>query len=88
MAVSPTLVPPVTAQSSALPEPANDPDLVEGTRVEVRNRLNGEWTRGFEIIRVGPDGYRLRRLSDGGELPLAFSADDVRKEKKRGMWWY
>jgi len=30
----------------------------------------------------------VRRLSDGGELPLLFQDDDVRKEKKRGTWWY
>jgi hypothetical protein len=78
----------MTAHNSALPEPANDPELAVGTHVEVRNRLNGEWARGFEIVRVDIEGYRLRRLSDGGELPLAFGADDVRKEKKRGMWWY
>lgn len=62
--------------------------MAAGTRVEVRNRLDGAWARGFEVIGSGPSGYRLRRLSDGGELPLLFTDDDVRKEKKRGTWWY
>lgn len=66
----------------------SEPPLRPGTRVEVRKRLDGDWARGFEVVDGGPDGYRLRRLSDGGELPLTFSDDDVRKEKKRGTWWY
>jgi hypothetical protein len=65
-----------------------EPRLRPGTRVEVRKRLDGDWARGFEILDARPDGYRLRRLSDGGELPLTFADDDVRKEKRRGTWWY
>jgi hypothetical protein len=59
-----------------------------GTRVEVRNRLDGRWTKGFEVIEVSADRYRLRRLSDGMELPLPFEADSVRKERRSGTWWY
>ena len=59
-----------------------------GTHVEVRNRLDGRWARGFEIIKHEDGGYRLRRLSDDVELPLVFHEDDVRREKKRGTWWY
>lgn len=93
---SPTL--PDTAATNATPAPGapgapdpsdmSEPPLRPGTRVEVRKRLDGDWARGFEVVDGGPDGYRLRRLSDGGELPLTFSDDDVRKEKKRGTWWY
>jgi hypothetical protein len=62
--------------------------LPSGTRVEVRNRLVGDWSRGFEVIDATPDGYRLRRLSDGNELPLAMPHDDVRRERRRsGTWW-
>jgi hypothetical protein len=70
--------------------PADPPAelLPPGTRVEVRNRLDGRWSRGFEVIDGDAGSYRLRRLSDGGELPLRFSDDDIRREKKRGTWWY
>jgi hypothetical protein len=41
------------------------------------------------VVAAEAGGYRLRRLSDGNELPLLFADDDVRKEKRRsGMWWY
>ncbi len=62
--------------------------LMPGARVEVRNRLDGRWARGFEVIGHSPGGYRLRRLSDGMELPLPFAEADVRRERRRGMWWY
>jgi hypothetical protein len=83
MAMSRVLEPAVTARSDEV-----DPLLPPGTNVEVRNRLDGQWARGFEVITSDRNGYRLRRLSDGGELPLLFHDDDVRKEKKRGTWWY
>ncbi|HEY5153121.1 MAG TPA: hypothetical protein VIJ47_00195 [Acidimicrobiales bacterium] len=60
-----------------------------GTEVEVRNRFDGRWARGFEIIAVEAPGYRVRRLSDGRELPSTFGLHDVRlRERKRGTWWY
>lgn len=63
--------------------------LKPGTRVEVRGRFDGTWSRGFEVAEVLVDGYRLKRLSDGAVLPVDFDVDDVRKEKRRqGMWWY
>jgi hypothetical protein len=38
---------------------------------------------------VTDSGYRLKRLSDGMELPTEFTPEDVRRERKRqGMWWY
>lgn len=89
MGVPQVLETPVSTGAAA-PAPADvaEPMLEPGTRVEVRKRLDGDWARGFEIVSAGPEGYRLRRLSDGGELPLSFSDDDVRKEKRRGTWWY
>ena len=64
--------------------------LVEGTRVEVRNRLDGTWSRGFEVEDTTAGGYRLRRLSDRTVLPAVFGDDDVRpeRERRRGTWWY
>ena len=88
MAMSQVLEPPVLPEHHGPAEAAPDPVLSGGTRVEVRKRLDGDWARGFEVISGDSDGYRLRRLSDGVELPLQFADDDVRKEKKRGTWWY
>lgn len=64
--------------------------LAPGTRVEVRKRFDSSWARGFEVIELTEDGYRLRRLSDGMELPTGFTVEDVRVERKRSndMWWY
>ena len=66
-----------------------DERLAPGTRVEVRSKLEARrWSRGFEVIAADGDGYRLRRLSDGEAMPVALPAEDVRKERKRGGWWY
>lgn len=62
--------------------------LEAGTKVEVRRRFDQQWARGFEVIGTTADGYRLRRLSDGEELPVTFAFDEVRKERKRDYWWY
>jgi hypothetical protein len=63
-----------------------------GTRVEVRDRFDHRWTRGFEVAAtVETDdgaGYRIKRLSDGSVLPVVFAAEEVRREKKRDFWWY
>ena len=59
-----------------------------GTRVEVRSRFDTRWSRGFEVAEVSVDGYLVRRLSDGAVLPVTFSADEVRKERRRDTWWY
>ena len=63
--------------------------LAVGERVEVRNRFNSQWARGFEIVEVGASGYTLRRLTDGEVLPTEFDPDDVRASHKRSndFWW-
>lgn len=88
LAASDAVEPPVLREPRPTTAESAEPLLVPGTKVEVRKRLDGEWARGFEVVSAGRDGYRVRRLSDGGELPLTISDDDVRKEKKRGTWWY
>ncbi len=88
MATSQVLEPPLRRPTDPASSGLPDPVLAPGTRVEVRKRLDGDWARGFEVVNAGPEGYRVRRLSDGAELPLLFHDDDVRKEKKRGTWWY
>ncbi len=65
-----------------------EPLLPPGTAVEVRTTLDSRWSRGFEVVSGTRAGYRLRRLSDGTELPGRFPVDDVRKERKRNTWWY
>ncbi len=63
--------------------------LSPGTKVDVRNRFQGTWVRGFEVAEVTDEGYRIRRLSDGSVLGELFVRDDVRRERKRqGFWWH
>jgi len=52
--------------------------LPVGTEVNVRTQYLGSWTSGFVVVAHLEDGYRLRRLSDGSELPGDFARTDVR----------
>ena len=62
--------------------------LAAGTKVEVRMTYDRSWARGFEVVTASADGYRLRRLSDGAELPAVFASDDIRRERRdANMWW-
>ena len=69
--------------------PADDA-FEPGTAIEVRNRFDGRWSKGFEISAVNADGYRVVRLSDGRELPTLFDPSDIRRprDRRRGSWWY
>jgi hypothetical protein len=62
-----------------------------GTRVEVRSKFESRWTRGFEVAdcqdTAGSPVYKLRRRSDGSILPVTFSEDDLREERRRQTWW-
>lgn len=62
--------------------------LAEGTHVEVRNRFDARWNRGFVVAALVPGGYRIRRSSEEAALPTVFAADEVRREHRRGQWWY
>ena len=65
-----------------------DDDLLEhGTRVEVRSRFDGKWTRGFSIESGNREGYLIRREHDGMLLPERFSPEDVRIEKRHFLFW-
>lgn len=57
--------------------------LPVGTRVEVRNRFEAAFCPGFEVSGVD-EGYRIRRMSDGVELPARFSGDDIRPAEAQG----
>lgn len=71
------------------PPPAETSEFLEpGTRVEVRQRFEAGWARGFEICAVTERGYRVRRTSDDAELPVEFAAHEVRRERRRDSWWY
>jgi hypothetical protein len=62
-----------------------------GTRVEVRSRFESHWARGFEVASRddsnNPPVYQVRRRSDGSILPVTFSEDDLREERRRSTWW-
>jgi hypothetical protein len=67
-----------------------DPDPIPvGTRVEVRSRFIGTWSRGFEVADHRDGNYAIKRLSDGSVLPDDFDPSDVRPERRRhDFWWY
>ena len=73
-----------------------------GARVEVRNRFDAHWSRGFEVAEIlnqtennaeadtharGARNFRLRRRSDGTVLPTLFQEADLREERRRQTWW-
>jgi hypothetical protein len=49
-----------------------------GDQVEVQMSFNDSWVRGLEIAEVAPEGFRVRRSSDGSLLPGYTSESDVR----------
>lgn len=50
-----------------------------GTRVDVHTRYElGRWAPGFTIAEVRPDGYRIRRASDGAVLNETIGPDEIR----------
>jgi hypothetical protein len=54
-------------------------ELRVGTRVDVHTRYElGRWAPGFTIFEVRPDGYRIRRASDGVVLSETIHADEIR----------
>jgi len=79
----------VGAPTGTFLTPVRQSSIPQGTRVDVRNRFVGSWSRGFEVAERVADGYRVRRLSDNSVLPDVFPSDDVRSERrKQGLWWY
>lgn len=60
--------------------------LPQGTPVQVRDRLEFRFRSGFEVSSATGAGYRLRRRSDGVELPMDFPTDDVRLDAAPGTW--
>ena len=60
--------------------------LPRGTPVQVRDRFEFAFRSGFEVAQTSSAGYRLRRTSDGVELPIDFSAEEVRPEGAGQGW--
>ena len=54
--------------------------LPQGTPVQVKDHYQFRFNSGFEVSASSDAGYRLRRRSDGVELPVDFPASDVRPE--------
>jgi len=62
--------------------------FAHGERVEVRQRFDGRWARGFVVEAASDDGVVVRREADDRVLPDRFARDEVRLERRRGgMWW-
>ena len=79
----------VTTGGGDVLDPNARSPLTPGTKVDVRNRYQGTWVRGFEVAEFTEGGYRIRRLSDGSILSDLFSRDDVRRQRSRqGFWWH
>jgi hypothetical protein len=67
-----------------------DPDdsfFAHGTKVEVRQRFDGKWAKGFTIEHGNTEGYTVRRDSDGVLLPERFPANEIRIEKRSLRFW-
>ena len=83
-----------TSSVTIMDDSAGISELEVGSHVEVRDRYQGTWSRGFEISAIeisaiGDKGYRIKRISDGAVLPGTFREDEVRPSRRRqGLWWY
>jgi hypothetical protein len=49
-----------------------------GDPVQVHTTFTDSWVDGFEIAEIIPEGYRVRRRSDGSILPGYTSESDLR----------
>jgi hypothetical protein len=49
-----------------------------GDQVEVHTDFGDSWVDGFEIAEIVPEGYHVRRTSDGSLLPGYTSESDLR----------
>lgn len=67
-------------------DPHRRAGLPQGTPVQVRDRFQFLFQSGFEVSEATAAGYRLRRRSDGVELPFEFAETDVRPDAGRSDW--
>jgi hypothetical protein len=61
------------------------PPIALGARVQVFCRFDGEWVSGFAVtgyVDGDARSLRVKRLSDGCELPGRFALADVRPDSR------
>ena len=63
-----------------MPETRRHPQWNTGTPVMVRNRFDGAWVTGFELVGVKEQSYEVRRRSDHVVLPARFDESEVLPE--------
>jgi chromosome partitioning protein len=51
---------------------------VVGSLVSVRDRYQGEWRSGFDVVDTSGPGFVVRRMSDNSIVPGTFTLDDIR----------
>ncbi|MDE3086745.1 MAG: hypothetical protein KGJ77_08255 [Acidobacteriota bacterium] len=72
--------------SVGVEEQARGPAAVTvGSDVCVWNPSLESWTVGFSVAEVLPDGFRLRRRSDGHVFDHVFAPELVQAERRRGQ---
>jgi len=49
--------------------------------------FEGLWHKGYVVDALEPDGYVIRRTSDGSLLPRRLPREAVRRERRNSMWW-
>lgn len=62
---------------------APHPGVLPGGELEVRNRFDRAWVRGFDLVETisdedGRPWHRVRRRCDQVVLPILFAACDIR----------
>jgi hypothetical protein len=59
--------------------PDDQAGLPSGVRVQVRNRFDGAWASGYQVLAAQPGGgYLVRRMSDHSVLPMTFADAELR----------
>ena len=81
------MFPQLEALTVALMKDEHDPLFEHGMHVEVRQRFDGRWVRGFLVETANAEGYMVRREHDQMLLPERFAPDEVRLEKRRFHFW-
>jgi hypothetical protein len=61
---------------------ATEDAIRPGDEIDVWCRSLRRWSSGFVALREDADGWRVRRRSDLSELPLAFSAMEIRRARR------
>jgi hypothetical protein len=65
-----------------MPETRRHTTWDAGTPVMVRNRFDGAWVAGFELVGANEHSYQVRRRSDHVVLPARFDESEVLPEER------